>query len=721
MAATRRFRSWLARRVARPAAAFAKRHPLFLLAFGVCAVFALRPLWAVEHLPLLDWPQHVGLVSVVANAFDETSGTHAHYEPYAAITSYLTLYWGGALLAKLLGSTTVALKLILSVYFLALPASLASMLVRFGRSPWPGLLGFTAAWCWPLYMGFVAFVLALPLGFFAISSMMRACRSPRRDTLAVLAVLAVLLFFTHAMAYAWFVLVGGVFAVGFLAARRRWRALGRVALAATPSLVLFGIWFVGQFVTDHIERLGAGTLQIQSPSAAGGADVDYRPLEEKLDTIDFFFNEAFRDDADLSVAHLYAQVLAALIVAGAAITVVRRVRLRRWRPWYPVSGSVVALLFASLYFAMPMMANTIWAISPRAIVVGALGALLLVPPLFRRERWNALLGVPLVALGIHTANVNLVRFERFQPEADGFEEVMARAEPGRRLYGIVQHAGSAVMSQAVFLHWPAYYMDEPGGLVGFTFVINPTIPVRLRTLGTAPYPGRRSEWEPHRFRWDIYGPYYDYVLVRGNVGGLPMSIGARPGELRLVHSAGLWGLYENPHAATRVVYSFFENIHRAEVRQIGSETRACGAWDGHGYQCPHADWARVQPSEQTFARRSLPCVFVHPIGGETVEVRFDDVPPGGSVIRGFMGVADSGQHGGGADVSLSVVVDGETRGTVTAGSRPGYETFAVPVPASSGPREIAFEIRTSDDRARHFAFFASLLEEEGPRGYPPAP
>ena len=711
MAAIRRFRSWLARRVARPMAAFAKRHPLFLLAYAICSVFALRPVWGVEWLPLLDWPQHVGLVSVVANALDATSGTHPHYEPYAAITSYLTLYWGGAILSKLVGSTTVALKLILSVYFLALPASLASVLHRFGRSPWPALLAFTAAWCWPLYMGFVAFVLALPLGFFAVASMMRACRSPRRDTLVVLAVLSTLLFFTHAMAYGWFVAAGGVFAIGLLAARRRWRTLGKVALAAAPSLLLFGIWFVGQFVTDHIERLGAGTLQIQSPSAAGGADVDYRPLAEKLDTIDFFFNEAFRDDADLSVAHLYAQVLVALIVAGAAITIVRRVRSQRSKPWYPVWGLVLALLFGSLYFAMPMMANTIWAISPRAIVVGALGALLLVPPLFRRERWNALIGVPLVALAIHTANLNHERFAAFQPETDGFEEVMARAEPGRRLYGIVQNAGSSVMSQAVFLHWPAYYMDEPGGLVGFTFVINPTIPVRLRTLGTAPYPGRRSEWEPHRFRWDIFGPYYDYVLVRGNVGALPASIGARPGELSLVHSAGLWGLYENPHAARRVVYSFFENIHRAEVNQIGPETQACSEWDGHGFQCPHADWARVMPSEQTFARRSLPCVFVHPIGGETVRVRFSDVPAGGDVIRGFMGVADSGQHAGGADVSLTVVVGGEAAGTVTGGSRAGYEPFAVPVPPSDQPREVAFEIRTSDDRARHFAFFASLLEE----------
>ncbi|MEO0322416.1 MAG: hypothetical protein AAF447_05640 [Myxococcota bacterium] len=688
-----------------------KRHRLFALAFAACSAMNLFVLWDVTYLPLLDWPQHVGLVSVVANAFDASSGTHAHYAPYLAITSYLTLYGLGALLTPLLGASA-ALKVLLSAYFLGLPASLAWLLRELGQVPWPALLAFVAGWCWPLYMGFVAFVLALPLGFACLALLVRGARDPTRATLLALALLAALLFFTHAMAYGWFVAVGGLWAVLTLLRRRR-TTLARLVVAVLPSLGLFAVWFVGQFAADHTDRLGAGTLQIQSPSAAGGADVDYRPLGAKVRALAGDFNEAFRDDADLWIAQGYAAAVAALIALGLGLLVRRRAEARPGPRAGLATGWLLFALFAGLYFAMPMMANTIWAISPRVVVLAALAALLLAPPLFERERWNALVGVPLVALVAYTAATNHARFVAFQKETDGFAEVMAHAQPGRRLYGVMQQAGSREMSQAVFLHWPAYYMADPGGLVGFTFIINPTIPVQLRTLGTSPYPGRRAEWEPDRFRFDIYGAFYDYVLVRGQVSSLPRRLGADEGQLRLVHEAGPWGLYEHPGAAEEVVYSFFENVHHARVRQIdGDQAAPCTGWDGRGFTCPHAPWARVEPLEYAFEGRTQPCLHAHPVEGQVIEIGYEDVPAGGTTLRGFAGVADSGQSGrSGADVELRVLVDGVPVGSLATGSRPGYATFAFELPEASAPRRVVFQLRTEEDAARHFGFTATLLRE----------
>ena len=687
------------------------QHPLYAVAFAVCAAMTLFVLWDVRYLPFLDWPQHVGLVSVVASAFDEASGTHPYYAPYVAVTSYLTLYWAGALLTPLVGASA-ALKLLLSAYFVGLPASLAWLRRELGLGPWPALLGFVAAWCWPLYLGFLAYVLAIPLGIACLALLLRTAREGRPRDLMALGAASALLFATHALAYAWFVAVGGVWALLTLAWKRR-RVLGAQMLAVLPSLVLFAIWFAGQFAADHTERLGAGTLQIHSPSAASGAAVQYRPLGAKVDSIPQWFNEAFRDLSDLAIAKYYALAVGALLALGLALLALRRRRNQPLPRWDIKTGVLFFALFVALYFAMPMSANTIWGISPRVVVLTSVTALLLIPPLFARERWNALVGLPLIALVAHTAFTNHERFAAFQEETGGFEEVMSHAEPGRRLYGAIQSAGSREMSQAVFLHWPAYYLDEPGGLVGFTFIINPTIPVKLRRLGTSPYPGLRAEWEPQRFRFDIFGPFYDYVLVRGNGASLRRLIGAGPEELRLVHEAGLWSLYENPNAAEEVVFSFFEHLHRASVRQLdGDDARSCGTWDGHGFRCPHAAWARVAPLEYEFAGARLACLHAHPIAGEVVEIRYGEVPREGNVIRGFAGVADSGQRvPDGADVELTVLVDGVSVGSIATGSEPGYAPFAFELPPAPGTRVVTFQLRTERDGGRHFGFMATLLQE----------
>ncbi|MCB9615415.1 MAG: hypothetical protein H6722_23525 [Sandaracinus sp.] len=695
--------------------------PWFWIAWLVGAVATAVPIFTPAHVPFLDWPQHAAMVAVLADYGDPARGFERYYELHPQVSTYLSFYYAGALLAKLVG-VDLAMRILTVVSMVTTPLATASLARSLGRSRWPALLAFVPAWSWPLYMGFTTYVLAVPLALWTVAALIRLTDrdddAPKRGVFVEVVIASTLLFFTHALAYGAALAVAGL-ALAVFHHWSRFRRLLRALAAIAPSLLAMTYWLVRQWTGSAAARSGTLTATVHGQSEGG---IEPHPFERKIPEIPTWFNEAFRDDRDTTIATYWVYAFGFALAFGLGAVAWRTYRerpdARTFLASLPWRAMLVAALFAGLYFVIPMSAGNIWALSPRMIVLGACAGTLVVPRLVGRPALDALALAPALALTLYAAWVNHAAFRSGDQDARDLSAVLAHAEPGQRLYGLVYSSGDDVMAGAVHLHDAAYYMVERGGLTGFTFVHVPTIPLRLRTLGEGPYPGRRGEWEHDRFRFPIYGDFYDYFLTRGGGASLPARLGAPIGALELLHSEGSWALYRNTRPRRTLVQSFGETLHEATARIAHDGTHeACEPWNGRGLVCPGGEWMTVGPSEQAFSGRRAFCVWAHPPGpGAALELLYENVPNRGDHLTGFAGVADSGQREGAPDVTLRAFVDGTEVGVVEAGARPGAHTFDFALPPSEHPRRVRFRISAPSDGARHFCFGAQLFASDGPDG-----
>jgi hypothetical protein len=230
------------------------------LAWAVGAVATAIPIFTPEHVPFLDWPQHAAMVAVLAGHGDPDAGFDLYYQLHPQVSTYLSFYYAGALLAKLVG-VDLAMRILTVVSMITVPLATASLLRALGRSPWPSLLAFVPAWSWPLYMGFTTYVLAVPLALWTIAALVKLAdreEGERRGPFVEVVIASTLLFFTHALAYGAALAVAGV----ALAVFHHWRRFRRllIALAAlAPSLLALTYWMVRQWTGSAAARSGALT------------------------------------------------------------------------------------------------------------------------------------------------------------------------------------------------------------------------------------------------------------------------------------------------------------------------------------------------------------------------------------------------------------------------------------------------------------------------------
>jgi hypothetical protein len=153
--------------------------------------------------------------------------------------------------------------------------------------------------------------------------------------------------------------------------------------------------------------------------------------------------------------------------------------------------------------------------------------------------------IPATALNLWACNVHVEHVWAFDDEAGPVREIVAQAEPGQRMLGLVFDRGSRVVNHAPYLHFSQYYVVEQGGVASFSFVDFPQSPVQYRADAAPPRLPNRFEWTPERFRFREHGAYYDYFLVRD----APRHRGSRPfgrdqRGVELVTREGAWSLYK---------------------------------------------------------------------------------------------------------------------------------------------------------------------------------
>ncbi|MBI3183738.1 MAG: hypothetical protein HYZ28_16495 [Myxococcales bacterium] len=484
------------------------------LAYGAALLIAVLPLWAGRHLPFVDLPQHLHLISVLHRLDDPTTLYPELFELRGQLTPYLGYYYAVSLLNWLL-PLEAANRVFLSAYVAGLPLSLAFLLRSFRRPAWPALLALPFAYGDSLAWGFLNYCSALPLAFLACGLFARAIADPPRRLLWAiglgLCLLAVLLFHVQVFAYL------GV-ALPFLLATtsapedpgatlsRRLAARRHALAAVVPAAALFLFW-VGL-------RLGAPTeVQYGAPWKAWGPllskeNLSFNPFEQNLAQLPRVLANMLRDGTDRY--GLYA----ALAVAALALAAALVPRWRAERAEGPVERfrmlglAAIALL---LYFALPFdIRGYMYYLNTRFAHLAAPLVLACVPALRpeAQRTLTALAAAASLALGIPLAR----GFAEFDREASALDELSMSTGHRPKVMGLIYDTSSRAVGHPVFLHASTVLARAKGGATNFSFALTPHSPLKYRG---SPPPTFPSEWRPDQLDYRAQGGAYDHFVLRG--------------------------------------------------------------------------------------------------------------------------------------------------------------------------------------------------------------
>jgi len=491
-------------------------HPLWKVLLAVAAAANACALWSAPYLPFTDLPQHAAAIATLRHFDDPAWKSREYFTLALGRSQYLLYYLAGALLAFPFGTAERANLVLLSLSAVAFPYALRSLLRALGADERLALFAVPLFWSQSLLIGFFNYVAALPLLLWALAVAVREAEAPRPFRTVLLAAASVALFYLHLSAFLLFAPAAALAQI--VLGPRRLPALARRLVWMLPAIGL-GIVFLLQSPVVHPDRVGWNQPVAIWFEPAGDA---IRKLPEALIDI-------WPGDADFWIS-------VALVAAVAALAA--RPEPGESRRRFALSLSWTALAVA-LYFWFPISIGWLWQLNERY----AIAAALLVPLLLRPRR--GLRGVlPLAVVfvvGLASAAVAARQARDFTREADGFDRVLSRAEPGHRLLSLIYDRGSRTAKFVPYLHFGSYYRARGGGIAAFSFAELPQSPLRYRPETEPPRHPVHWEWEPWQFDPVVDGRYYDYVLVRGPVDPFARA-GNGPRFQRIAHE-GLWSLY----------------------------------------------------------------------------------------------------------------------------------------------------------------------------------
>jgi hypothetical protein len=458
--------------------------------YVLVALVATAPAWIVKHPPLEDLPLHLATIRTLKSIHDPAFGMDKDLVLTLGRTQYVIYYIVGAALATVTG-VTGANVILLSGYLGGTVLALRDLLRALGRDERLCLLVVPLLVNEMFVYGLFPFLLGIPVMLWALATSVRHFERPSLRSGALLAGLALALFYSHIFPFA-------IFGIGF-AAMFPWLKPSRWVACATPLVPALGVLVWWTFFTAAGRLVSGATEGFES----------HRTLSAAIGDVPNWFIDVLRDDTDETVA----VALALLVVAALGLS------LGDPNTSKPVARAYAILPLACvvLYFRLPGGHGYIWLIAQRFPILFAMTAIPLVP--MPRGARGAIITAAALALGVG-ATVNtcqhFIRFER--EEVADIDDAIDAMEPGRRVCALIYDKGSAIVNNVPFLHYGSYYQAAKGGVVMFTFAGYAHWPVDFRP-GRYPPPGRpareRWEWTPELVPLTEVFPYYDYVLTRG--------------------------------------------------------------------------------------------------------------------------------------------------------------------------------------------------------------
>lgn len=489
-------------------------HPLWTWLLVACAVANVVALWSGPYLPFTDLPQHAAAIATLRHWNDPAWKAQEYFTLALGQSQYLLYYVVGATLAFPLGSAERANLFLLSAIAAAFPFALRSLARALRADERLALFAAPLFWSQSLLIGFFNYVAALPLLLWGLALAVREAQEPRPRRTALLALVAIALFYLHLSAFL-------LFAPAALIA---WASLGlrpRALVWIAPVAVL-GLAFLA-------------TSPVVHPATVGWT----QPMRVLFEQPGVALSNVPSALLDIWPGGWDELVLFAILGAAALLAWPQR----RDPEDEPKLRGVVAAwcaLAAFLYFAFPVAIGWLWQLNERYAIAFALFAPLLLRPV--RGIRGALPFAVVAAAGLFSAGLAARQVRGFSGEVDGFDRVLEAATPGRRVLSLIWEHDSAWAKFSPYLHFGSYYRARKGGLASFSFAELPQSPLRYRPERAPPPKPAHWEWEPWRFRNDVDGRYYDYLLVRGYTDPFAR---AGPGPAwHVAARAGPWALYE---------------------------------------------------------------------------------------------------------------------------------------------------------------------------------
>jgi hypothetical protein len=476
------------------------------------AAISTAPAWIVRHPPLEDLPTHLAILRVIHSYGDPAFGFQPDFVLNLAHTNYLLYYLIGSLLAYVLG-VTYANAALIGVYLGGTLLALRELLKALGKDERMALFAMPVLVNLMFLMGFLPFLLGIPLFMLTMVAAIRHLEEPTRATAITLACLSFFLFLMHLFPYA-------LFGIGFIAIfpwtrPRAWLTAG---LPVVPSLGLVGAWI-----------LSAETAR---KSLSGYKADAVPPIDQRLREIVHWTVNVFTDTSD----EFYFVALAFVVVIAFALAQGDRDASKKISRRY----AVVPIACALLYLTTGDMMGDVWLIAQRFPILAVFTGI----PLCRMPsgvRGMVATGLAFVVGTASIANVckHFVLFE--QREVGEIDEAIDQIPPAKKVAGLIYDKGSQIVNFAPFLHFVSYYQAEKGGVVQFSNANISYSPYHFRPDRLPPQgqPARlRWEWTPEIVRIEELYPYYDYVLTRG--GGFSPP----PGTYHRKWQGGRWTVWE---------------------------------------------------------------------------------------------------------------------------------------------------------------------------------
>lgn len=482
--------------------------------FAVAVLFSIAPLWMGQHLPMVDISQHAAQITAMHEMW---AGNATFTDPYQI--NWFTPYLLGYMLlyvVSLVVPVAVATQIVISLAVMAVPWLTGKLLKAVGADERWKWLAIPSSFGFAFYWGFLSYMVATPVALLFLIKAIRFARDPTLRNALLVGVFSIFLFFCHVIVLCYVSLAALAFVFGVH--RHNFKQLVLRMLPFTAPLPLIAIWLVITYTTESAAKV---------PSYFGDGLIDrlYQLLLQPsgLDVFSPFFT---------------VPALAALLMLPALSGSTFSRRCERWLPF--VTAFVVFMVLPGF------MLNTGYINQRLGIFLTPLWLLAWDAPRqqVRLEQGQIMqmLALPLVFIFI---GINLGRYAAFARETRSFDDIMASAEPNRRVASLIQQNLSPLFSAPVYMHYTAWYTSTHRGIVDYNFADFYSQTVRYKP-DAGPRLLEGVGWTPTLFSWEkMGGEKYDYFVLKASFDMSKDIFKDKRDSVELVARSGPWWLYRN--------------------------------------------------------------------------------------------------------------------------------------------------------------------------------
>lgn len=485
------------------------RSGAFEVAFAVVAAIATLPLWAVEHPPIQDLPQHLAAVRVLADYGNSDLAFAQYFTIELTRTQYLAYYLAAIVLSWPFG-VLLANKLLITASIVGTPYAMRALLKELGADHRAAIFVIPLTWNAHLILGFMNFTGAIPLALVGLALAVRLRRQWDRRRAIALGVITLVCFYTHVVPFAFLGLGAALVGLDHRALKptlRRWLPLVPSALAAL-------VWM-------QLSPAGQSTMSAASGGGARG-QAAFAPVMRNVGEIPNWLTDVLHAELDGTLLVLFALTFFAAAAGGVGAPTRGGGDEARERPaGLPRSSrrrvALLAPLAAALYFVTPVSYDWIWPINARFPILALIFAIVALPR--QRGVFGALCLSAVLVISVASSLEVRRAFVAFEEQEVGaLEEAIEVMPHGARVAGLIFDRGSREVKFSPFIHSAAWVQARNGGAVMFTFADFPQSPFVFREDRRPPRVVPRWEWTPERVDPVTDLSWYDYVIVRGGPG-----------------------------------------------------------------------------------------------------------------------------------------------------------------------------------------------------------